>query len=92
MKGTAFAVREKSPEATVFVGATVSNENKPMLTIMITDDLTKRGLNAPKIIREAAAFIKGGGGGQPQFAQAGGKDPDGIANAYDKIIEIISAH
>ena len=92
VKGTAFAVREKSPEATVFVGATVSNENKPMLTIMITDDLTKRGLNAPKIIREAAAFIKGGGGGQPQFAQAGGKDPDGIANAYDKIIEIISAH
>lgn len=89
VKGAAFAVREKSPEMTVFVGATVNNEKKPMLTLLITDDLVKEGLNASVIVREAAKLIKGGGGGQPQFAQAGGKDSDNISSAYDKMIELL---
>ena len=89
VKGAAFAVREKSPEMTVFVGATVNNEKKPMLTLLITDDLVKEGMNASVIVREAAKLIKGGGGGQPQFAQAGGKDSDNISSAYNKMIELL---
>ena len=46
------------------------------------------GLNASKIVREAAKQIQGGGGGQPHFAQAGGKNADGIVAAIDKIIEL----
>ena len=56
---------------------------------MVTDDLVKQGINASQIIREAAKSIKGGGGGQPFFAQAGGKDIDGLSLAYDKIIELL---
>ena len=90
VKGVAFAVREKSPKSTVFVAATVNSEMKPMLTVLITEDLVKDGLNASTIAREAAKLIKGGGGGQPQFAQAGGKDAENISAAFDKMIELIS--
>lgn len=47
-------------------------------------------LNAGKIIREAAKLIQGGGGGQPHYAQAGGKNADSIRSAVDKVIELIS--
>ncbi len=89
-KGVAFAVRAKSPEHTVFIGATVDPSGKPLLTVMITDDLVKDGLNASSTVREAAKQIQGGGGGQPGFAQAGGKNKDGITSAYEKIKEILS--
>ena len=87
-KGVAFGVREASPTASIFVGATVDHA-KPMLTVMITDDLVKDGYNAAVMVREAAKLIHGGGGGQPQFAQAGGKDADGLSAAYDKIMQLI---
>ncbi|MDE6716576.1 MAG: alanine--tRNA ligase, partial [Muribaculaceae bacterium] len=80
VKNVAFSVRKESPVATVFIGATM-NENKPLLTLMITDDLVKSGLNASNIIREAAKLIKGGGGGQPFFAQAGGKSTEALSSA-----------
>ncbi|WP_289740877.1 alanine--tRNA ligase [Muribaculum intestinale] len=89
-KGVAFAVRAKSPEHTVFIGTTVDPSGKPLLTVMITDDLVKDGLNASATVREAAKQIQGGGGGQPGFAQAGGKNKDGITSAYEKIKEILS--
>ncbi len=73
VKGIAFAVRQMSPESTAFVGATVDIAGKPLLTVMLTDDVVKKGYNASAIVREAAKAIKGGGGGQPGFAQAGGK-------------------
>jgi len=88
VKNVAFNIRKDSPEHTVFIGRTMSGE-KPLLTLMITDDLVKQGLNASQIIREAAKLIKGGGGGQPFFAQAGGKDADGLSAAADKIIELL---
>lgn len=81
-KGVAFAVRQLSPEQTAFIGATVDISGKPLLTVMLTDDIVSNELNASKIVREAAKAIKGGGGGQPGFAQAGGKDSDKIAEAY----------
>ena len=86
VKNVAFTVRQLSPEGTVFLGATVDLTRKPLLTVMVTEDLVKRGFNASQIVREAAKAIKGGGGGQPGFAQAGGKDADGIV-AAEKILE-----
>ena len=90
VKGIAFAIREESPEKSIFVGATL-NGDKPMLTVLVTDDLAQNGFNASTIVREAAKHIKGGGGGQPQFAQAGGKSAEGLSAAYDKIMEIIAS-
>ncbi len=89
VKGIAFAVRQMSPESTAFVGATVDIAGKPLLTVMLTDDVVKKGYNASAIVREAAKAIKGGGGGQPGFAQAGGKDADGISTAANTMREAL---
>ena len=90
VKNIAFTIRKECKEHTVFIGATVSPEKKPLLTVMLSDDMVKNGANASQIVREAAKLIKGGGGGQPFFAQAGGKDPEGLSAAYDKILEILA--
>jgi len=90
VKNLAFEIRKESPEHTVFVGVTMSPDKKPLLTLMISDDIVKTGVNAGQIVREAAKLIKGGGGGQPFFAQAGGKDVDGLSVAHDKIIELLA--
>ena len=64
-------------------------QEKPMLTIMMSDDMVSdHGLNAGQMIREAAKLIQGGGGGQPHYAQAGGKNPEGLSAAIDKVIEL----
>ncbi len=89
VKNVAFGVRAASPENTAFIGATIDMQGKPLLTVMLTDDLVKGGLNASNIVREAAKNIKGGGGGQPGFAQAGGKEKDGINVAAQKIAELL---
>ncbi len=88
VKNVAFNVRKECPEAAVFIGATI-NEGKPLLTVALSDDLVKQGFNASQIVREAAKLIKGGGGGQPFFAQAGGKDADGLSAAENKISELL---
>lgn len=86
VKNVAFAVRRLSPESTAFVAATKDMQNKPLLTVMLTDDLVSNGMNASLMVREAAKNIKGGGGGQPAFAQAGGKDPEGLSSAMDALL------
>ena len=87
-KDLVFKVREAIPENLVCVIGSIAND-KPMLSVMLSEDMVKdHGLNAGKIVREAAKLIKGGGGGQPHYAQAGGKDKDGIAAAVDKVIEL----
>ena len=91
VKNVAFAIRKNSPEATLFVAATKSPEGKPLLTVAMSDDLAKGGHNAGAMVREAAKLIKGGGGGQPFFAQAGGKDPEGLTAAFDKLMELFGA-
>ena len=64
-------------------------QGKPQLTIMMSDDLVKNhGLNAGQMVREAAKLIQGGGGGQPHYAQAGGKDVEGLSAAVDKVLEL----
>lgn len=91
VKGVAFGVRTASPERTAFLAATVDMSGKPLLTVMLTEDLVKDGRNASAMVREAAKTIKGGGGGQPGFAQAGGKDKDGISAAGQKLRELLEA-
>ncbi|MDD6854375.1 MAG: alanine--tRNA ligase [Prevotella sp.] len=87
-KDLVFKVREAIPENLVCVIGSIAND-KPMLSVMLSEDMVKdHGLNAGKIVREAAKLIKGGGGGQPHYAQAGGKDKDGISAAVDKVIEL----
>ena len=61
---------------------------KPMLTVMLSEDLVKNGLKAGNLVKEAAKFIQGGGGGAPHFATAGGKNPEGLLSAVDKVIEL----
>ena len=89
-KDIVFKVREALPEKLVCVLGSVHDE-RPLLSIMLSDDMVKdHSLNAGQIIREAAKLIQGGGGGQPHYAQAGGKNADGIRSAVDKVIELIS--
>ena len=89
VKGLALSIKGDKEPRTAFVAAT-HNEDKPMLTIALSDDLTKEGHNAGQIIREAAKLIQGGGGGQPGFAQAGGKNVGGLEAALNKIIELLA--
>ena len=87
-KDLVFKVRQNFPEMLVCVLGTV-HEGKPMLNVMLSEDMVKEyNLNAGQLVREAAKLIKGGGGGQPHFASAGGKDPDGLSSAVDKVVEL----
>ena len=88
VKNVAFSLRNEAEGPFAFVATTI-NAGKPMITVMLSDQLVKQGLNAGKIVREAAKFIKGGGGGQPFFAQAGGKDLDGLSKAAETILDIL---
>jgi alanyl-tRNA synthetase len=88
LKDLAFQLKNEVENLFLVLGAGVSG--KANLSIMISDNLVKeKGLHAGNIIREAAKEMKGGGGGQPFFASAGGKDPDGIQNAIDKALTFV---
>ncbi len=89
VKGVAFNIRARVNEPTVFLAATSDPSGKPLLTVMVTEDLVKEGKNASVIVREAAKEIKGGGGGQPGFAQAGGKNAEGLEAAFNKMLQLI---
>ncbi len=60
-------------------------DDKPSLTVLLSDDLVKDGYNAVTLTREAAKLINGGGGGQPHFATAGGKNADGLTQAMEQV-------
>ena len=73
MKNVAFQIKAETTDSFVFV-AGIIDDNKCTLMLMLSDDLVKEGLHAGKIVKEAAKHIQGGGGGQPHFATAGGKN------------------
>ncbi|MBO5641226.1 MAG: alanine--tRNA ligase [Prevotella sp.] len=86
-KDMAFQLRTQFPEnLLVAIGCAVGG--KPTLTVALSDDLVKDGKNAGQIVREAGKLIQGGGGGQPHFATAGGKNADGLKAGVDKVIEL----
>ena len=90
-KNLVFKLREAIPNNLLAVVGTI-NADKPLLSVMISEDLVnERQLNAGKLVREAAKLIQGGGGGQPYYATAGGKNKDGIHAAVDKVIELVKA-
>ena len=89
VKSLALSIKSDKQPRVAFVAATHDND-RPMLTIALSDDLVKDGKNAGQIIREAAKLIHGGGGGQPGFAQAGGKNVGGLDAALNKIVESLA--
>ncbi|MBQ3910098.1 MAG: alanine--tRNA ligase [Muribaculaceae bacterium] len=89
VKSLALSIKSDKQPRVAFVAATHDND-RPMLTIALSDDLVKDGKNAGQIIREAAKLIQGGGGGQPGFAQAGGKNVGGLDAALNKIVESLA--
>ena len=76
-KDIAFQLRGQFPNSLIVVIGSFAH-NKPTLTVTMSDDLVEEGRNAGQLVREAAKMIQGGGGGQPHFATAGGKDIDGL--------------
>ncbi len=87
-KDLVFKIRQAVPERLLCVIGTKSAD-KPMLSVMLSDDMVKDfGMNAGQMVREAARLILGGGGGQPHYATAGGKNPDGLSAAVDKVLEL----
>lgn len=87
VKNIAFQLRGEITGSFLFVAGT-SDAEKPMLTVMLSDDLVANGMNAGQMVREAAKLIQGGGGGQPHFATAGGKNNDGLLEATEKILQL----
>ena len=86
-KDIAFQLRGQYPEHLLVAIGSFAN-GKPTLTVSLSDDLVQEGKNAGSLVREAGKLIKGGGGGQPHFATAGGKDVNGLKAAIDKIVEM----
>lgn len=87
IKNIAFQLRGQITENLFFVAGT-ETDGKPMLTVMLSDNLVAGGLKAGNLVKEAAKLIQGGGGGQPHFATAGGKNPDGLNAAIEKVLEL----
>lgn len=88
VKDIAFQIAGELHEPFVFIAACVEpSSSKPSLTLMISKDLVEsRGWNASQLLRAAAKHIQGGGGGQPHFATAGGKNVDGLNAAVEELL------
>jgi alanyl-tRNA synthetase len=87
VKDLVFQLRTQFPEA-LLVAIGCATNGKPTLTVSLSDDLVAEGKNAGQLVREAAKLMQGGGGGQPHFATAGGKNADGLSAALDKVLEL----
>ena len=87
VKDLAYTLRSKVSDIIMVLGSV--NDYKPMLAVMLGDDIVARGVDAGAVVREAAKVMNGGGGGQKFFATAGGKNPDALQAAIDKAVEII---
>lgn len=88
LKQVSFDLKREVDNLVLLIAAQI--DGKPMLTVMLADDLVKEGLNANEIIRKMATAIKGGGGGQPFYATAGGKDVSGLSEALKIGKELLS--
>jgi len=90
VKNLAYAVKELVDE--LFLVFTTLIDDKPGITVMVSENLVKeKGMNASNIVRELAKDIQGGGGGQPFYATAGGKNKEGLKNVLAKAEHIAEA-
>ncbi|MEL5995906.1 alanine--tRNA ligase, partial [Hymenobacter segetis] len=90
LKTLAFNLRQAVPNLVLVLGAEV--DGKPQLAVMLADEIAQAGkLNATTLVRELAKEIQGGGGGQPFFATAGGKNVAGLAAAIAKAESAVTA-
>ena len=88
LKKLAFDLKNKFDSLFLVLAANI--DDKPQIAVMVSEDLIEsKKLNAGQIVRELAKEIKGGGGGQPFFATAGGKDINGLNNLLQKAKEIV---
>ena len=87
VKDLAYNLRASMPRLVLVAGSVAGG--KATLTIMLGDEIVAAGVNASQVVRTAAKEINGGGGGQPFFATAGGKNPDGMQKAIDVAVELI---
>lgn len=81
--------RGKHPSGVVVLGSVM--DGKPVIIASVTDDLIKKGVNAGEIVRTISKEIDGSGGGRPNLAQAGGKNPDGLQKALDLVPTLVKA-
>ncbi|NNE54685.1 MAG: alanine--tRNA ligase, partial [Flavobacteriales bacterium] len=89
VKDLAFQLKNELPDLFAVLGS--KNGDKALLTCVVAESLVKeKGLHAGDVVRELAKEIKGGGGGQPFFATAGGKDPNGLEAAIKKAANFVS--
>jgi len=89
IKDLAFQIKDSLENLVLILGANI--QGKPNLTIMISENLVKeKGLNAGKVVREAAKEMRGGGGGQPFYATAGGSDITGLDKAIEKAKQLLT--
>jgi len=89
IKNLAYQLKDIVPNLFLVLAGDI--DGKPGLTVMIAENLVKeKGLNAGNIVRELAKEIKGGGGGQPFFATAGGSDINGLEKALEKAKNFIA--
>jgi len=87
-KTLAFQIKNLQNEKLFFITGNIL-DGKPSLTVLVSDDLVAKGLNAAQIIREISKEIQGGGGGQPFFATAGGKNTAGLSVAINKALKLL---
>ena len=88
LKDLSFQLRQQVENSFIVLGAEI--DGKPTLSVIISDNVVKeRGLNAGQIVREAGKEILGGGGGQPFYATAGGKNPAGLQKAIEAAVKTL---
>ena len=80
-------LRDKLGSGAVALGAVIND--RPTLLIMATNDLVKRGLHAGNAVKDAAKVMGGGGGGRPDMAQAGGRQPEKLEEALLAAVDIL---
>ena len=88
LRDVAFMLRPRLRNVAMVLGTKA--DGKVNLAVVLGDDVVARGLNASEIVREAAREIQGGGGGQPFFAMAGGKRPEGLDRAMEAAERLIN--
>jgi alanyl-tRNA synthetase len=79
--------RDKFSSGLVVLGSVI--DDRPLIVAACTEDLIKRGLHAGNLVKEISQLIGGSGGGRPNLAQAGGKDPGGLPAALNAVAEYV---